>query len=78
MGAREVVDLSKFDMTGASAGSLAGVFCACEVDMEQALVVALDLCRNRGVFDRPLGLMGVWGNIVADWLDILLPGKAPA
>lgn len=28
------------------------------------------------VWERPLGLMGIWGNIIYEWLDELLPDDA--
>ncbi len=31
------------------------------------------MSEDAGVFDRPLGLMGIWGNIIYAWLDELLP-----
>ena len=44
--------------------------------MQSALDLAHELCVKHGVFNRPLGLMGVWGNIVREWLDTLLPPDA--
>jgi hypothetical protein len=34
------------------------------------------MSAEAGVWDRPLGLQGVWGGIVRDWLDQLLPEDA--
>jgi hypothetical protein len=44
--------------------------------MQSALDLAHELCVKHGVFNRPLGLLGVWGNIVREWLDTLLPPDA--
>lgn len=48
--------------------------------MHSCLQVALDLahqlCIKHRVFERPLGLMGVWGGIVREWLHTLLPYDA--
>ena len=49
---------------------------ACDVDLDRALELALDLCERREIFERPLGLMGVWGGVVREWLDELLPSDA--
>jgi hypothetical protein len=43
---------------------------------QDSLDLAHQLCMQHGVFDRPLGLMGVWGAIVREWLDMLLPEDA--
>jgi hypothetical protein len=43
---------------------------------QAALDLAHELCIKHGVFNRPLGLLGVWGNIVREWLDTLLPPDA--
>ena len=31
------------------------------------------MADEAGIWDRPLGLQGVWGSIIYDWLDRLLP-----
>ena len=30
------------------------------------------MAEEAGVWDRPLGLQGVWGSIIYEWLDRLL------
>lgn len=69
-------DLSACSFVGSSAGSSLSVFAANGVDPQSALDLAHALCIKHGVFQRPLGLMGVWGGIVREWLDILLPDDA--
>lgn len=54
-------------LVGASAGSLSAVLTACEVDMADALDLALELSNRYRIWDRPLGLMGLWGTIVEEW-----------
>lgn len=44
--------------------------------LQAALDLAHQLCVEHHVFDRPLGLLGVWGGIVRQWLDTLLPEDA--
>lgn len=41
-----------------------------------ATKLALQMSDDAGVWDRPLGLQGVWGSIIYDWLDRLLPDDA--
>ena len=31
---------------------------------------------DNNIWERPLGLQGVWGSIIYDWLDELLPADA--
>jgi hypothetical protein len=71
-------DLSRVRLRGASAGGLAVTLAACGVPAHAALDAAADLADAHGVFDRPLGLAGVWGGLVRDWLHSLLPPDAAA
>lgn len=59
--------------TGASAGALCATLTAANVDFEFATKLALDKSREAGIWDRPLGLYGIWGPIIDTWLDELLP-----
>lgn len=74
----QYADLSKAATSGASAGACSAVLAACGVRAEDALTVALDLSHRARVFERPLGLGGVWGGLVRDWLERLLPQDAHA
>jgi len=49
---------------------------ATEVNPYEATELALSLSEKAGVWDRPLGLQGVWGNMIYEWLDTLLPDDA--
>jgi len=31
------------------------------------------MSEEAGVWERPLGLMGIWGDIIYEWLDELIP-----
>ncbi|KAF6253994.1 hypothetical protein COO60DRAFT_1703556 [Scenedesmus sp. NREL 46B-D3] len=73
---QETYDLAQCAMVGSSAGALLSVLAACGVHPQLALDRAYELCVEHGVFKRPLGLMGVWGGIVRQWLDELLPADA--
>lgn len=63
-------------MVGSSAGALLSVLAACNVKPQIALDLAHQLCLDHRVFQRPLGLVGVWGGIVKQWLEELLPWDA--
>ena len=69
-------DLSKTTMSGASAGAIAATLAATDVCFSNATDTALRLGRDAGVWDRPLGLMGVWGSLIEEWLDEILPANA--
>lgn len=69
-------DLSKTTMSGASAGSITATLAATDVCFANATDAALRLGREAGVWDRPMGLMGVWGSLIEEWLDEILPEDA--
>lgn len=72
-------DLQGANTAGASAGALAATLTACDSDMEHALDVAFRLCQEAGVWERgKWGLFGIWGQLVDDWLEELLPADADA
>ena len=72
----EHYDLTKVPMAGASGGALASVLAACGVPADRAFQRAYDLSLTHGIWDRPLGLVGVWGALIEEWLDDLLPDDA--
>lgn len=69
-------NMSTTRMSGASAGAPTSTLTATGVDFYEATELALDLSDEAGVWDRPLGLQGVWGSIIEDWIDRLLPPDA--
>ncbi|GAX80652.1 hypothetical protein CEUSTIGMA_g8087.t1 [Chlamydomonas eustigma] len=72
----EQCDLSKVHMTGASGGSLVAVLAACGVSADLILKRAYELSLEFNIWDRPMGLTGIWGGLVEQWLDELLPENA--
>jgi hypothetical protein len=68
-------DLKQVDFVGASAGALAATLAATGVNANESLDLALKLSEENGVFERG-GLKGVWGGLVRQWLDELLPDDA--
>lgn len=72
----ERYDLRKVPMIGASGGALASVLGLCGVPADLVLRRAYELAQKHRIWERPLGLMGVWGTLVEEWLDTLLPDDA--
>ena len=63
----------RIPLLGASAGSLAATLAVYDVSFEDATNCAVDLSKKIGLWDRPLGLAFIWGSLIEDWLDELLP-----
>jgi hypothetical protein len=73
---REQCNVDHANFVGASAGSLTAVLAANGVSMDDAFDHAITLSKRRQLFERPLGLAGVWGDVVEEWLHDLLPSDA--
>lgn len=69
-------DLDEISASGASAGALTATLTATGVDFYKATELALQMSKEAGVWDRSSGLQGIWGPIIYDWLDELLPENA--
>ena len=66
-------DLSPCTFAGASAGALTATLTAADVDFYEATDLALSLAAKANVWDRSSGLQGIWGPMIYQWLDELLP-----
>lgn len=66
-------DLNSCSFSGASAGALTATLASAEVNFYEATDLALQLASDAGVWDRPGGLQGIWGPIIFEWLEALLP-----
>lgn len=69
-------DLGQMTASGASAGALTATLMATNVDFIRATELALQMADDAGIWDRSGGLQGIWGPIIYDWLDQLLPEDA--
>ena len=69
-------DLDLVTTSGASAGALTATLTATNVDFVEATELALQMADDAGVWDRSGGLQGIWGPLIDDWLDQLLPDNA--
>ena len=66
-------DLSTCSFSGASAGALTATLTATDVSFYDATDLALSLAAEGGVWDRSGGLQGIWGPMIDEWLETLLP-----
>ncbi len=69
-------DDQKLLFTGASAGALCATLTCTNVDFIAATSLALEKAEEEGIWDRPLGLYGIWGDIIEEWLYELLPNDS--
>ncbi len=65
--------VEKVDITGSSAGALAATLAASGVDCTKAADLAVEMAVEKDLWSNPLGLAFVWGDIIREWLDVLLP-----
>jgi hypothetical protein len=71
-------DLTRVPMGGASGGALCAALARCGVDSGAITESAYALSLEHRIWERPLGLVGVWGRIIEAWLHELLPEDAAA
>eukprot|EP00210_Caulerpa_lentillifera_P005925 g5664.t1 len=72
----EHVDIDRCPCFGASGGALAATMLACKIDPFKVFEVANHLSEESCVFHRRLGVTGIWGELIRQWLDELLPKNA--
>jgi len=65
-------DLSTVPVYGASAGSLTGALLLNGCDFDKAFEVACDLSHKHDIYSRK-NFNGVLGNVLREWIDIVLP-----
>eukprot|EP00892_Ulva_mutabilis_P003701 jgi/Ulvmu1/1702/UM116_0015.1 len=73
---QEKYDLTKVPMAGASSGSLVACLSACGVDPDLIVEEAYQLSIQNDIWNRKFGLLGIWGGLIRNWLDKLLPDNA--
>jgi len=78
--ATKKVDFLKSRQTGASAGALASALIGTGTLESKGIIqiceVALELMDSYDAYKTPFGLVGIWGDIIREWLEILLPEDA--
>lgn len=70
---QENCDFSQMPIIGASAGSISATLLLSSTDFVRALDVALDLGKKAGIYERKTGLAGIWGSILKEWLEEIIP-----
>lgn len=60
---------------GASAGALAATLLVTNASFDLAASFAIDQAYRYGLFEKRLGLFGIWGTLVREWLEALLPDE---
>ena len=68
--------LKETDIIGVSAGALCDVLVACNVNLDRAVRKAYDISIGADIWNRSGGLAGIWGPLVRQWLEELLPEDA--
>lgn len=68
--------LKETDIIGVSAGALCAVLVACNVNLDRAVRKAYDISIEADIWNRSGGLAGIWGPLVKQWLEELLPEDA--
>jgi predicted patatin/cPLA2 family phospholipase len=63
-------------LIGTSAGSLSATFLALNVDFDKVAEFAIYQAKRDHLFDKPSGLLGIWGNLVREWLYYLVSDDA--
>lgn len=54
---------------GSSAGSLSAAMMAVNADFQRSAQYAIDQAEREGLFKKRMGLFGVWGPLVREWLS---------
>lgn len=71
---KENCDLTKIPyFVGASAGSLTAAFLLSNADLKYATQRALDLAEKANIYERKSGLAGIWGVLLREWLQDVIP-----
>jgi predicted acylesterase/phospholipase RssA len=66
-------DYDSLPLYGTSAGALSAALLASKASMQDAAKLAIELSTELDVWDRPTGLAGVWGGMIEDWLEVMIP-----
>ena len=70
---QEYCDLSSLPVVGASAGALTSTLLLSGADFDEATLSAIKIAEEYQIFSNKNGLAGIWGVLIRDWLDKVLP-----
>jgi hypothetical protein len=60
-------------MLGSSAGSLASTLLSSNANFEYAAKYAIMQVERDHIYEKKLGLFGIWGNLIEEWLNETIP-----
>jgi hypothetical protein len=66
-------DLSNISVVGSSAGALTATLLKTKGCFNSAAALAIELVDRHNIRSNPLGLAGIWGSAVEEWLNQLIP-----
>lgn len=75
-GLKKQCNLGNSSFVAASSSGLVSALAACNVDSEAAISHAFVIAKRGDLFNRRLGLLGIWGGMIKEWLRELLPDNA--
>ena len=70
---QEHCDYNRMSIIGASAGSISAALLLSNTDFTKALDVALAVGERAGIYERKAGLAGIWGTLLKEWLEEIIP-----
>lgn len=68
----ELINLKNKTLLGSSAGSLTAALTYLEIDMDKCAEYAINQAYRENLWQKPFGLLGVWGELVREWLNFLI------
>ena len=75
---QEHCDLTGMPILGASAGSISATLLLSNADFSLAAESAIRIGQDAGVYGRKTGLAGIWGTLVKQWLEEMIPDTVNA
>lgn len=72
-----IVVKDSLPIIGTSAGALAATLLITGSNFDDAADLAIEQAYRYKLFDSPTGLTYVWGSIIREWLEELLPQELP-
>ena len=75
---QEHCDLTGLPILGASAGSISATLLLSNADFSIAAESAIRIGQEAGVYGRKTGLAGIWGTLVKQWLEEMIPDTVNA
>lgn len=74
---QQACNLQHTEFLGASAGAIAGSLLLTNVSLDQAADYAINQALEKDIWNRKTGLRGIWGNLVEEFMNDLIPPVIP-